>query len=145
MGLIFLINANDPPLFAPFIYSEYYGGHYALVFADDLLLPGEERLHFRCIVAPLGLACRGILLLRRLGTLELLVRNMTTIVTWLIAALESAAGSLPERCGKPSRGPKQSGQVGRQMRHLTVGQVGRQMRHLIPSWLVAAMGRQPTT
>ena len=46
----------------------------SLVFAGDLLILGEERLHFPCIIAPLGLACRGTLLARLLRPRELLVR-----------------------------------------------------------------------
>ena len=97
--------------------------------------------------------------------------DMTTMVTWLIAAPEgpgqasrnalaapqsaagslprapreasqSAAGSLPERCGKPSRSSFWVSQVSRQMQPTKVAQVGRQMRPTKLSRKVSQVGRQ---
>ena len=92
--------------------------------------------------------------------------DMTTMVTWLIAAPEgpgqasrsalaapqsaagslprapreasqSAAGSLPERCGKPSRSSFWVSQVVPQMRPTKVSQVAPQMRPTKPSRTVS--------
>ena len=127
---------------------------------NAFIFPASSRRSASLVAAFAALFSRG-----RLAPVSSSSDDMTTMVTWLIAAPEgpgqasrsalaapqsaagslprapreasqSAAGSLPERCGKPSRNSFWVSQVVPQMRPTKVSQVVPQMRPTKPSFRV---------